>query len=211
MENNYDGCSIRVVALCGSLRRKSFTRMALRIALSGSAELGAATEMLDLRDYELIFCDGKHPDSELPSGVLELRNKIKNAEGVIIGTPEYHGSFSGVLKNALDLMGFDEFEGKLIGLVGVAGGQVGAVNSLNSLRVVGRALHSWVIPEQVSIPTAWKYFNEDGSVNDLRIEDKLKEIGRQVVRFSLLHNSQKFKEFLQMWEVAPENPGGGKL
>ncbi len=42
--------------------------------------------------------------------------EVAGAQGIILGTPEYHGSFSGVLKNALDLMGFDEFEGKMIGL-----------------------------------------------------------------------------------------------
>ena len=56
-----------------------------------------------------------------PPGVGKLREEVRAAEGIILGTPEYHGGFSGVLKNALDLMGFDEFEGKMMGLVGVSG------------------------------------------------------------------------------------------
>ena len=46
-----------------------------------------------------------------------LRKEVKEAHGIIVGTPEYHGSLSGVLKNALDLMSFDEIEGKMMGLV----------------------------------------------------------------------------------------------
>jgi len=54
-----------------------------------------------------------------------LREEVKQAHGIILGTPEYLGSYSGVLKNALDLMGFEEFEGKMLGLLGVSGGAMG--------------------------------------------------------------------------------------
>jgi FMN reductase len=70
--------------------------------------------------------------------VVNLRRKKR----IILVTPEYHGGYSGVLKNALDLMGFDEFEGKMLGLVGVSGGRMGAFGARNSLREVGRALHA---------------------------------------------------------------------
>jgi multimeric flavodoxin WrbA len=61
---------------------------------------------------------------------------VRAAQGIILATPEYHGGYSGVLKNALDLMGFEEFEGKVRGLVGVSGGGMGAFGSLNNLRAV---------------------------------------------------------------------------
>ena len=132
--------AIRVVGLSGSLRDGSYTRLAVQIALRGAAELGAETRLLDLRDYELPFCDGRVDEATCPPDVLRLRRDLRAAQGIILGTPEYHASFSGVLKNALDLMGFDEFEGKMLGLVGVSGGRLGAINALNSLRMVGRAL-----------------------------------------------------------------------
>ena len=104
-------------------------------------------------------------------------------------------------------MGFEEIEGKMIGLVGVSGGQTGSLNSLNSLRTIGRALHAWVIPEQVSIPEGWKVFEESG-LKDSEVEKTLKEVGRQVARFAFLHTSEKALEFLRLWEGAPLNPGG---
>lgn len=133
---------------------------------------------------------------------------MKQARGIILGTPEYHGGFSGVLKNALDLMGFDEIEGKMIGLVGVSGGAMGAANALDSLRTIGRALHAWLIPEQASIAEAWKVFDESGKMKNADLEDRVREVGRKVARFAYLHTSEKAQEFLRAWEGAPINPGG---
>jgi len=199
---------IRVVGVNGSLRDGSYTRLAVKLALEGAEEVGAQTQLIDLREYDLIFCDGK-VGADAPPDVLRLRQEVKQAHGIILGTPEYHGSFSGVLKNALDLMGFDEFEGKMIGLVGVSGGKMGAINALNSLRTVGRALHAWVVPEQVSVPQAWRMFDAAGNLKDTRLEDELKNVGRQLARFTLLHSSEQAREFLRLWETAPANPGGG--
>ena len=188
--------TLRIAGISGSLRAGSYTRRAVEIALEGAAETGAETRLIDLRDYNLVFRDGKD-DTGYPDDVFRLRSEVKQAEGVILGTPEYHGSFSGVLKNALDLMGFDEFEGKMIGLVGVSGGRMGAFDALNSLRNIGRALHAWVIPEQTSVPEAWKVFSEDGKIADPQLEQRLKEIGRQVARFSRLHKCENALEFLR--------------
>lgn len=199
--------NVFVVAINGSLRREGYTRKALQIALEGARQLGAQTRLLDLGDYDLVFCDGRDK-SAYPEGVQRLRAEVARAQGIILGTPEYHGGFSGVLKNALDLMGFEEFEGKMIGLVGVAGGAMGAVNALNSLRQIGRALHAWVVPEQVSIAQAWEQFDEEGNLRDEVLRRRLLEVGRQVARFAFLHSSQQTREFLRLWEEAPENPGG---
>ncbi|NIR49728.1 NAD(P)H-dependent oxidoreductase [candidate division KSB1 bacterium] len=198
---------IQVVGICGSLRPSSFTRLAVDLALQGAQEAGAQTQLLDLRNYDLIFCDGKEDERNYPKDVFKLRDEVRQAQGVILGTPEYHGGYSGVLKNALDLMGFKELEGKMLGLVGVSGGAMGAANPLSSLRAIGRALHAWVIPEQAAIAHAWKKFDEKGKLIDESLEVRVKNIGRQVARFSFLHSSEKAREFLEAWEVAPLNPG----
>jgi NAD(P)H-dependent FMN reductase len=197
---------LNVIGICGSLRKGSYTRMALRISLQGAQELGAETRILALQDYDLTFVDGR--GTAYPDGVQRLRTDVRQADGIIIGTPEYHTGMSGVLKNALDLMGFDEFAGKMLGLIGVSGGMMGAVNALNSLRAVGRALHAWVIPQQVAIPQVWKVFDKDGELIEEIYRERLMEVGRQVARFAFLHSSQEVKEFLELWEQAPSNPGG---
>ena len=85
---------------------------------------------------------------------------------------------------------------------------MGATNALNSLRNIGRALHAWLIPEQVSIPQAWKVFDETGNIDDGNLEKRLKEVGRNVARFAFLHSSEQAQEFMRAWEGAPLNPGG---
>lgn len=203
-----DADAVTIAGICGSLRQGSYTRLAVETALRGAAEVGAQTRLIDLGEYDLAFCDGARDRQAYPEGVRRLQEKVREAQGIILGTPVYHGSFSGVLKNALDLMGFREFEGKMIGLVGVAGGRAGALNALDSLRAVGRVLHAWVIPEQVSIPEAWRAFDGAGNLKDQELEQRLLEVGRQVARFAYLHTSRQAMEFLQAWEVAPANPGG---
>jgi NAD(P)H-dependent FMN reductase len=199
---------IFVVGISGSLRSGSYTHMAVEIALQGAVEVGVRTKLLHLGEYELEFCDGRDDKDSYSQDVLKLRQAVAEAQGIILGTPEYHGGFSGVLKNAIDLMGFNEFAGKMVGLVGVSGGVMGATNALNSLRNIGRALHAWLIPEQVSIPQAWKVFDEAGNINDSNLEKRLKEVGRNVARFAFLHSSEQAQEFMRAWEGAPLNPGG---
>jgi len=199
---------ILIVGIVGSLREPSYTRMAVCIALAGAAERGAATKLIDLREYRLPFCDGSGKEDVGFPDVLRLREEVAAAHGVILGTPDYHGSFSGVLKNALDLMGFNEFGGKVMGLVGVAGGALGTVNALNDLRKVGRSLHAWVIPQQAAVPQAWKHFDDTGRLDDLEYEARLREVGQEVARFATLLNSDEVRHFLDLWEQAMPNPGG---
>lgn len=196
---------ITVLALCGSITNNSSTRRALEIALNGARRTGAQTQLADLRDYRLPFA-GQNSDG-FPD-VHRLCEQCRGAQAILWGTPEYHGSYSGVLKNALDLMGFDEFQGKMIGLVGVAGGSIGAINALNHLRAVGRQLHAWVLPQQVSIAQAHKAFDAEGRLVDKDTEKRLLEMGREVARFASLHSTTA-EDFIRTWENAAENPGGG--
>ena len=198
----------RVVGISGSLRAGSYTTMAVRLALKAAEELKCETQLIDLRDYQLLLCDGKEDESQYPKDVFRLREEVRRAQGIILGTPEYHGGYSGVLKNALDMMGFEEFEGKMLGLIGVSGGSMGAFGPMNSLREVGRALHAWVVPEQASIPQAWQEFDDAGNLKDPKLEERVRNVGRQVARFAYLHSSSEANEFLQKWEQARANPGG---
>jgi len=200
--------NIKIIGLCGSLRKDSLTKHALNIALMGAKQMGAETALLELKNYQLVFCHGNEEEEAYPDDVHRLRQDVKSAHGIIIGTPEYHGSYSGVLKNALDLMSFVELEGKMIGLIGVSAGPMGAISALSSLRGIGRSLHAWVIPQQVAIPEVDNVFMNDGSIKDEKIEARLLSIGNQVAKFSFLHHSNTAQQFLNEWENAPTNPGG---
>ncbi len=194
--------SIRITAVCGSLSTRSTTQMALSLALKGASEYEVSTSLIQLRDYKLVFY-GEVDEENYPPDVFRLRKELKESQGIILGTPEYHGSLSGALKNMLDLMSAEEFEGKIVGLVGVAGGHTGAINSLNTMRTIGRNLHCWVLPQEVSIADSAKTFNEDGTVTDPAIEQRLLNLGRQVVKFASLQQKIKQDDFMKLWEGLP--------
>jgi NAD(P)H-dependent FMN reductase len=196
INQNFIKPAVKIIAISGSLREGSYTRAALQVVLQGAAEYGAEVKLLDLREYNLVF-SGMVDEQYYPEDVFTLRREVQQAQGIILGTPEYHGSFSGVLKNALDLMSFREIEGKMIGLVGVAGGALGAVNALNSLRNVGRHLHAWVLPQQVSIPQAHKVFDKEGNIQDEKIKSRLLDIGRGVAKFATLHQDIESPDIYQ--------------
>ena len=177
---------VKIVGIGGSLRSNSYSQQALKLAAQRVEAIGAEVKVLDLRSLELPFCDGESDYSKYPDVEL-LRATVKNADGLILATPEYHGSLSGVLKNALDLMSFEHLDGKVAGLISVLGGQANS-NALNDLRVILRWVHAWVIPEQVAIAQAWKAFSPEGKLLDEKIQERLDRLAE-----SLVDNSEKLR------------------
>ena len=177
----------RIVALCGSNRQGSYTRLALSIALREAAATGASVQLIDLGQLNLVFA-GSVSQSEYPEDVLRLRQTLLEADGIILGSPEYHGSLSGMLKNALDLMSKNEFEHKLVGLIGVAGGHTEPMNVLNHMRAILRNLHAWVLPEQVAIGSSYRVFDQQGRILDEQIHQRLRSLGQQIAQFAPLQN-----------------------
>jgi FMN reductase len=177
---------VKIVGIAGSLRSGSYSQQALEIAAQRVKALGAEVEILDLRTMNLPFCDGGDEYPDYPD-VARLSQTVKEADGLILATPEYHGSISGVLKNALDLLGFEELSGKVTGLISVLGGQPNS-NALNDLRLIMRWVHAWVIPEQVAIGQAWKAFSEDGKLLDEKLSQRFDSFAQ-----SLVDNTRKLK------------------
>lgn len=171
---------MRILALCGSLRPYSATLKALRIALEGAESAGGTCEILegDAMDLPLYREMDEEPP---PERVRRLRELAKGADGLLWGSPEYHGSCSGVIKNALDWLSTHELSGKPVALVAVAGGSMGAMSTLNSLRISARNVGAWVLPQQVSIASSHRAFDEKDRPLDKKIEERLLSLGRQLV------------------------------
>ncbi len=177
---------VKVIGILGSLRDDSYSALALEQAINRVKALGAEAEILDLREMTLPFCDGGSEYPEYPD-VEILREKVKAADGLILATPEYHGSVSGVMKNALDLMSFEHLSGKVTGLISVLGGQSNS-NALNDLRIIVRWVHGWVIPEQIAIGQAWQAFDQSGKLKDEKLSQRFDGFAQ-----SLVDNSIKLK------------------
>jgi FMN reductase len=170
---------VKIVGITGSLREGSYSVLALKEAANRIKALGAEAEIIELKDLQLPFCDGGDEYPDYPD-VEILREKVKAADGLILATPEYHGSVSGVLKNALDLMSFEHLSGKVAGLISVLGGQSNS-NALNDLRVIIRWVHGWVIPEQVAIGQAWQAFDSEGKLTDKKLAKRFDSFAQSLV------------------------------
>lgn len=167
-----------VVGVSGSRRAGSYTRRAIREALAGAESAGGTTELLDLAALHLPPLDpdvGDAGDGEV------VRRTIRAADAVILGSPMYHGSYSGVLKNALDYCGVDEFENSTVGLLVVSGGPF-PTPALGHLRDVCRSLNAWVLPHQAAIPMASTRF-DDGELVDDDLRERVRTLGVLAVEY----------------------------
>lgn len=177
----------RVVALCGSRRDASRTKVALRAALSAARDRGAETRLVDLDAYDLPPFDADDGDA---GDAPELRRVVDAADAVLLGTPNYHGSYSGVLKNALDYLGRDEFAGKTVGLLEVAGGSFPG-SALAHLRTVARTLNAWTLPVEVAVPDSHATVGADG-IRDDDVADRVRELGTDVVDYARVDDHPPF-------------------
>lgn len=177
---------VKIVGIAGSLRPDSYSQMALKVAVQKVQDLGAEVEILDLRQMQLPFCDGGTEYPQYPD-VKRLQDTVGQADGLILVSPEYHGSVSGVLKNTLDLMSFDQLSGKVAGFISILGGQINS-NALNDLRVILRWVHAWTIPEQVAIGQAWQAFTPEGKISDEKLSKRLDQFAS-----SLVDNTRKLR------------------
>ncbi|AGB39744.1 NADPH-dependent FMN reductase [Natronococcus occultus] len=177
-----------VLAVSGSLRDESYTRTALRYVLDAAAEAGAETQLLDLREYDLPVYD---PDIDGQGDGEAAMKLVREADAVALGTPVYHGSYSGALKNFHDYCGFEEFEDTTVGLLATAGG--GSYGStLDHLRITVRGVHGWVLPHQVGIQGASSSFEPDPKAIDGRafvdetLEERTRKLGRMLAEYAFI-------------------------
>jgi NAD(P)H-dependent FMN reductase len=181
-----------VVGIAGSLREESYTRFSVERALRTADDHGATAELLDLREYDLPVYDA---DRDEPGDAAELTAAVRRADSVVLGTPSYHGSYSSVLKTALDYCGFDEFEDTTAGLLCVAGGAF-PTTPLEHLRSVCRALNAWVVPHQAGLPNVSSRF-EEGELVDESLAERVDVLGRRVVEYATIEPDPRCAEAIQ--------------
>ena len=145
----------RVVGLAGSLRASSSTRSAVRCALRGAEADGAQVQLLELAAYELPFL-GREQEATGRAAVEHFLGDLRVADGIILGSPELHGSMSGVLKNALDVTDRELFEGKMLGPIGIAGGRMGASETPSHLRTVAHFARLHKCGEHMRFMKEWE-------------------------------------------------------
>lgn len=184
--------SIRLLGISGSTRTGSLNLRLVRAALHRAEHQGAETTLVDLKSLGIPLYDGDLEDaSGLPDGARRLRNLLIEADGLVIASPEYNGSFSAVLKNAIDWTTRPDPEspedpplvawrGKVAGLLSTSPGGLGGIRGLVHIRAVLSHVGSHVVPQEAAIPFGHEAFREDGSILDEKRHALVESVGRAV-------------------------------
>jgi FMN reductase len=177
-----------IVAVGGTLRPNSSTEKAMRLALEAAARAGARTRLISGSALEVPMYQ---PDNAARTPTaLALVRELAAADGLILGSPGYHGSISGLVKNALDYaedLRNDPrpyLSGRAVGCIATAGGWPGAVNTLGALRDIVHALRGWPTPLGAAINSSEQVFDDTGRCLIPRIADTLEHIAAEVLEFA---------------------------
>jgi FMN reductase len=177
-----------IVGLGGSGRPGSTSERALRLALDHCGALGAATTLLAGEDLDLpMYSPG---ESTRCAKAAALVSALRGADGILLASPGYHGSLSGLVKNALDYaedLRHDArpyFDGRAIGLIACAAGWQAANSTLTSLRAIAHALRGWPTPLGATINSAGGNFDAAGNALDPIIARQIEIVAGQVVEFA---------------------------
>jgi len=177
--------NIRIVAIGGSVRPGNFTAKALAFAVD---EIKQHHPDITLDVFDPAQIDLPLPGAGQPSAGVEAMNQaVTAATGVILATPEYHGSYSSVMKLVIDNLGFPStLSGKPVSLLGVAAGQIGAIKALEHLRSVCSHVGAIVLPGPVSVAGVTKLFDDHGRCLDAAIEKRIRKAATNLIDY--IHN-----------------------
>lgn len=176
---------IRIFGFAGSLRKGSYNKVLLRAAL----ELLPKDAELEIFDLEGIPPYNADLDQQPPSKIQEFKAKIKAADALIIATPEYNYSVSGVLKNAMDWAsrpyGDNAFEDKPLAIMGASGGSLGTARAQYHLRqsCVFLNMHPLNDPE-VMVGSAQDKIDKNGKLVDAQTRDKIRELIESLIAWT---------------------------
>lgn len=156
--------AIEIVTMSGSIRQNNNTGRALSVVVDALKYYpGVIIHEVDLGSIDFPLPGRPVRDPK----VHEFRQMVHNATGVVIATPEYFGSFSSLIKLAIENLGHpNALKGKPVALLGVAGGKIGAVKSLEHLRSVGSHVGALVLPSPLSLDRVRDRFDAEGTPDE---------------------------------------------
>jgi FMN reductase len=173
--------SLHIAVISGSMRPGNYTNMAAAIVMDELRKRPKiAVDFVNPAELRLPFPGQDIANSDAPF----LQKIVSDATGVILITPEYHGSFSSVMKLIIENLGFPSaLSGKPVALLGVAAGSIGAIKSLESLRGVASHVGAFVLPLPTSIANVQKVFDREGRVLDPAVEKMLRQVAGNLIAY----------------------------
>jgi len=181
-----DGTPPRILLLYGSLRPRSYSRLVVEEAARLLRHFGADTRIFDPSDLPLPdqVAGDDHP------AVRELRELSLWSEGQVWCSPERHGQITGVMKAQIDHLPLQSgavrpTQGRTLAVMQVSGGSQ-SFNAVNSLRLLGRWMRMFTIPNQSSVAKAWQEFDEAGRMRPSAYYDRIVDVMEELVRYTVL-------------------------
>jgi arsenic resistance protein ArsH len=176
----------RILLLYGSLRERSFSRHAVEEAARLLQLFGAETRIFDPADLPLPdqVKGDDHP------AVHELRDHAMWSEGMVWCSPERHGQISSIMKAQIDhlpleMKGMRPTQGRTLAVMQVSGGSQ-SFNAVNTLRLLGRWMRMFTIPNQSSVAKAFQEFDETGRMKPSGYYDRIVDVMEELIRFTIL-------------------------
>jgi arsenical resistance protein ArsH len=175
----------RILLLYGSVRKRSYSRLASEEAARILRRLGAETRTFNPSGMPLPDdAETDHPK------VLELRELAMWAEGMVWCSPERHGAMTGIMKAQIDwiplvLGAVRPTQGKTLAVMQVSGGSQ-SFNAVNQLRILGRWMRMFTIPNQSSVAKAFLEFEDDGRMKPSPFYDRIVDVMEELMKFTLL-------------------------
>jgi len=172
----------KILAFAGSLREHSYSKRVVKTAMKGAENAGAEVTYIDLRDYPmLIYNADDHEKDGFHVNAAKLQKLLSEHDGLLICSPEYNGSLSGALKNAIDWTSrqsdefkmVEVFKGKFAAIMTESPGVFGGLRCLGHLRTVLSIMFVNVLPSEIAVGKVHTMFDGDG---DEMTDEKMKKI-----------------------------------
>lgn len=180
----------RILALAGSTRQGSFNKKLIKIAAEAARNAGADVTLIDLKDYPMPLYDGDlEKEQGIPENGMKFMELLISHQGILISSPEYNSSISGVLKNAFDWASrpspgkkpLEAFDGKVCCLMSASPGALGGLRGLFALRTMLSNIKVIVMPDQVAVSKANEAFDDNGQLKDAKQQGMIENLGKKVV------------------------------
>jgi NAD(P)H-dependent FMN reductase len=167
---------VRIAVVAGSVRSGSFNVMLARAAIRHLEAHGASVTWIDLATFDLPLYAAAIEAERFPPDALRLKQLLAGQHGVLFTSPEYNGSVSPLLKNAIDwasrptdgegLVALTAYRGKAAAIMSASLSPFGGLRGLMQLRQILTTIQMLVIPDQLAVPNAHQAFDEDGRLKD---------------------------------------------
>jgi NAD(P)H-dependent FMN reductase len=181
----------KILAFAGSLRRDSWNKKLIKVAVDGARAAGAVVTLIDLKEIPLpVFDEDLEKSEGLHPNARKLKDLMLAHDGFLISSPEYNSSISAALKNAIDWASrpvpgekpLECFDGKVAGLMAASPGALGGLRGLVTVRSILGNIKVMVLPDQLAVSKAHEAFDESGRLKDANQQRAIEAIGARVAQ-----------------------------